>query len=104
MGCMVLFFPELHQRDLFGADALMVPRSAVLGWRGGIAPSGVQKALRHEMLRRRLRHADVAAEVGVSRPQFENILQGRFGASPNAASRIRNFLIGGAKTVGIVAA
>ena len=101
VGCILVFFPDLAQRDLFGADALAVPSSDVLGWHAGIAPPGVRKALRHEMGRRGLRHADVAAQVGISRPQFENILQGRFGASVNVASSIRGFLIDGAKTVGV---
>jgi len=99
-GCIVVFFPELQQPDFFGSNALAVPISHVLGWRAGIAPLGTQKALRHEMRRRGLRHADVAKQVGISRPQFENILQGRFGASPDVAARIRKFLIEGAKTVG----
>lgn len=103
VGCVVVFFPVLPQRDLFGADTLAVPVSAVLGWNGGRAPREVQEALRHEMRRRGLRHADVAWRVGISRPQFENILQRRFGASQDVAERIRNFLIEGAKTIGTAA-
>lgn len=91
VGCIVVFFPEFEQRDFFGSNALAVPISHVLGWRGGIVPIGTQKALRHEMRRRGLRHADVAKQVGISRPRFENILQGRFGASPAVAARIKNF-------------
>ena len=77
--------------------------SSPRGQSGGIAPPEVSNALRHEMLRRNQRHRDVAARVGVSRPQFENILQGRFGASPKVAGRIREFLIEGASTVGTAA-
>jgi hypothetical protein len=99
-GCIVVFFPELQQRDLFGSNSLAVPVSDILGWRGGTAPSGVQMAVRHEARRRGLRHTDVAHRIGISRPQFENILLGRFGASQGVASRIREFLIEGAKTVG----
>jgi hypothetical protein len=95
-----VFFPELPQRDLFGGDRLAVPASEVLEWRGGIAPRGVRTALRHEKRRRGLRQLDVAHLVGLSRPQLANLLQGRFGASPEAAARIREFLIDGAKTVG----
>jgi hypothetical protein len=43
------------------------------------------------------------AKIGVSRAQFENILQGRFGASESVASHICDFLIEGAKTVGTMA-
>lgn len=42
--------------------------------------------------------------VGISRSQFENILQGRFGASPSTASKIWEFLFEGAKTVGMARA
>jgi hypothetical protein len=100
VGCIVVFFPESQQRDFFDTTSLAVPASDILGWRSGLAPVGVQKALRHEMHRRGLRHADVAGRIGISRPQFENILQGRFGASRTIASQIRSFLIEGAKTVG----
>jgi hypothetical protein len=55
------------------------------------------------MRRRNQRHRDVAVRIGVSRPQFENILQGRFGASSKVAGRIREFLIEGASTVGTAA-
>jgi hypothetical protein len=103
VGFVCVFFPEQRQRDFFGGDSLAVPAETVLGWSGGIAPPEVCKALRHEIRRRNQRHGDVAARVGVSRPQFENILQGRFGASPKVADRIREFLIEGASTVGTAA-
>jgi hypothetical protein len=99
-GSVVMLLPELPQRSLFGSNALGISVSEVLSWHGGIAPAGIQQALRHEMQRRCLRHADVADRVGVSRSQFENILQGRFGASPAVAAQIRDFLIEGAETVG----
>jgi hypothetical protein len=95
-----VFFPELPQRDLFGGDRLAVPASDLLEWCGGFAPPAVRTALRHEKRRRGLRQLDVARLVGLSRPQLANLQQGRFGASPEAAARIRGFLIGGAKTVG----
>jgi hypothetical protein len=103
VGFVCIFFPEQRQRDFFDGHSLAVPAAAVLGWSSGIAPPEVCKALRHEMRRRGQHHKDVAARVGVSRPQFENILQGRFGASPEVAGRIREFLIEGASTVGTAA-
>jgi hypothetical protein len=99
----VVFFPVQRQRDLFGADALEIPYRDLFNWRRGIAPFGVRKAVRHEIRRRNLRHVDAAHLLGVSRAHLENLLQGRFGASPPVASRIRDFLIDGAKTVGIAA-
>jgi hypothetical protein len=100
LGLVCLFFPDLAQRDLFGAHRLGVPAAAVLGWSGGIAPPEVRTALRREARRRGHRRADVAARIGISRPQLENIIAGRFGASSEVASRIRDFLIEGAATVG----
>ena len=61
---------------------------------------GIRIALRHEMRRRGLRPADLAQRFGISRSQFGNILQGRYGSSRPIAAEIRNFLIEGAKTVG----
>jgi hypothetical protein len=95
-GSVVVFFPAL-----FGSPELSVLASEVLNWRGGLAPAGIPRAVRHELQRRSLRHADLADRVGVSGSQFSNILRGRFGASSAVAQGIRDFLIEGAKTVGI---
>ena len=100
VGHVVVFFPDLPQRDFFGSHSMSISAAAVFEWRGGIAPVPVRKALRHEIKRRGHRHAEVAARAGISRPHFENILQGTFGASPEVADRIRNFLVEGAATVG----
>jgi hypothetical protein len=102
-GPIVVFFNEQHQRDLFGADALNVPYREIFGWSGGTAPSDVRKALLHEMRRLGLRHIDVADRAGVSRSHLENIMDGRRGASSLVASRLRDFLVDGAKTVGMAA-
>lgn len=100
VGCIVVFFPELPEPDLFGPKSLAVSISDVLGWRGGVAPVGIRIALRHEMQQRGLRPADLAQRIGISRPQFANILQGRYGTSRPVAAQIRIFLIEGAQTVG----
>jgi len=99
-ACVYVFLPDLPQRDLFGADHMAVPASDVLAWEGGIAPPGVRQGLRHEAHRRGLRQREIAHLVGLSRPQLANLQSGRFGASPEAAARIRDFLIAAAKTVG----
>jgi hypothetical protein len=41
----VVIFPDLFQRDLFGGEKMAVPASEVLDWRGGLAPTGVRQAL-----------------------------------------------------------
>jgi len=86
---------------LFGSNELPILASELLGWPGGVAPAGIPQALRHELQRRPLGQVDVAERLGVSCSQFANILQGRFGTSLAVAGRIRDFLIEGAKTVGI---
>jgi hypothetical protein len=98
--CVYVFFPDLPQRDLFGADRLAIPASDMLEWRGGPVPPGVRQALRHEARRRGLRQVEVAHLVALGRSQLANLQSGRSGASPEAAARIRGFLIAGAKTVG----
>jgi hypothetical protein len=100
VASVVVLFPDLPQRDLFGAHRIEIPASDLLDWRGGLAPVGVRHALRHEAKRLGLRQEDLAKSLGLSRPQLVNVLHGRFGASPDAAQRIRNFLVEGAKTVG----
>jgi transcriptional regulator with XRE-family HTH domain len=77
-----------------------VPYLDMLGWEGGRLPLTVQQALHHEVHRRGLRQLDIADLIGVSRSHLANLQRGRFGASPESAARIREFLIAGAKTVG----
>ena len=98
--CVYVFFPELPQGDLFGADRLSIPASDMLAWRGGAVPPGVREALRYEARRRGMRQLDVGRLVALSRSHLANLQSGRSGASPEAAARIRGFLIAGAKTVG----
>jgi hypothetical protein len=86
VGHVVVFFPNLAQGDFFGSHAMSVSATAILGWHGGVAPPEVRRALRHEIRRRGHRHLDVANRIGISRPQFANILQGRFGTSSGPAA------------------
>lgn len=63
----------------------------------GIMP----RAVAHEIEVRRkwlgLTQEQLAAAVGLSRPQLTNALQGRFGLSEWVAARLRNFLLKGEK-------
>jgi hypothetical protein len=58
--CVYVFFPNLSQRDLFGADQMAIPASDMLTWCGGPVPPAFRQALRHEARRRGLRQMDVA--------------------------------------------
>lgn len=95
----VVVLPVGDQGDLFCPPVVGVPAVDVFGWSCGVAPPSVRAALKREIKRRGLRQADVAARAGLSRPQMANILGGRFGASPDVADRIRDFLLSEAVTV-----
>lgn len=92
------------QLDLFGGVSCTVPFNDVAGWSGGLAPVGIRNAIRHELKRRGLRHSDLAETIGVSRSQLGNVLQGRFGAGQQVARGLRDFILEGADTIGLVAA
>jgi DNA-binding XRE family transcriptional regulator len=100
VASVVIIFPEHPQRDFFGGDRIEVLASDILEWQGSIAPIGVQQALRHEINRLGLRQHKLAGLLHVSPSQLSNLQRGRYGASAELAERIRNFLIGSAKTVG----
>jgi antitoxin component HigA of HigAB toxin-antitoxin module len=76
-----------------GLAPFEVAASVVEGWGGGIAPEPVRTALRHEIEARGLTQERLAREVGLSRPQLTNLLVGRFGTSPEVASRLKAFLL-----------
>jgi len=74
-GSIVVIFPV-------GSNELPILASELLSWPGGVAPAGIQQALRHELKRRSLGQIDVADCLGVSRSQFANILRGAFWSEP----------------------
>jgi antitoxin component HigA of HigAB toxin-antitoxin module len=76
-----------------GLAPFEVAASVLEGWGGGVAPDPVRVALRHEIEARGLTQERLAREVGLSRPQLTNLLVGRFGTSPEVASRLRAFLL-----------
>ena len=78
--------------DLFGGRA--VPEG--LGsWSSGIAPENIRHFLRDEMRDRNLSGADLAREIGISRPQLVNVLRGRFGTTPRVAEALKSWAIEG---------
>jgi AraC-like DNA-binding protein len=76
-----------------GLAPFAVSASVLEGWGGGVAPEPVRTALRHEIEARGLTQERLAREVGLSRPQLTNLLVGRFGTSPEVASRLKAFLL-----------
>ncbi len=78
--------------DLFGGRA--VPEG--LGsWSSGRAPEKIRHFLRDEMRDKNLSGADLAREIGISRPQLVNVLRGRFGTTPRVAESLKSWAIEG---------
>jgi hypothetical protein len=59
------------------------------------AAPALRAALRHELRARGLglTQGRLARQVGLSRPQLTNLLRGRVGTSPEAAARLKTFLL-----------
>lgn len=62
------------------------------GYSGGILPTSIIAQVRSLMPALGIRQEDLAAMVGISRPQLANALQGRYGLSEKAAGRILNLI------------
>ncbi len=61
----------------------------------GKIPSSILRVIEHERRRRGLTHADLADQIGVSRPQLTNALCGRFGLGKQPVARLKAILIEG---------
>ena len=83
-----LVLAEGQQLNLFG-EPVKVPKAELQAWRGGVMPKAVCAGLRHLQSCQGLRQDDVAAALGISRPQLTNALQGRFGVSKTVAERVK---------------
>ena len=88
----VLVIPHGAQADMFKPEGYTMPAAELDTWRGGVMPPTVREAIRHEIKRRGVGQDQVAAEVGISRPQLTNALQGRFGLSEPVAERVKAML------------
>jgi putative DNA primase/helicase len=58
----------------------------------GTLPETMTIQIRRRLRELGFRHEDAARAVGLSRPQFTNILNGTFGLSPDAARRLAEFM------------
>ncbi len=78
--------------DLFGGR----PVPEVLGsWSSGIPLEEIRRFLRDEMRDRHVHGADLAREIGISRPQLVNVLMGRFGTTPRVALALKSWALEG---------
>jgi antitoxin component HigA of HigAB toxin-antitoxin module len=61
----------------------------------GKIPESILRAIQHQRRRSGLTHADLADQIGVSRPQMTNALCGRFGLGEQPVARLKAILIEG---------
>ena len=73
------------------------PPASVKDYRGGIIPSEIRQAILEKKRALAMRQEEVAWRIGLSRPQLANALQGRFGLSEEAASRLVTWLLSSLK-------
>jgi DNA-binding XRE family transcriptional regulator len=76
-----------------GLAPLLVPANDLERWGKGVPSETTRAALRHELQARGLTQDRLARQVGLSRPQLTNLLRGRVGTSPEAAARLKAFLL-----------
>jgi hypothetical protein len=76
-----------------GLAPLLVPANDLERWGEGTPSEATRAALRHELRARGLTQERLARRVGLSRPQLTNLLRGRVGTSPEAAARLKAFLL-----------
>jgi hypothetical protein len=73
-------------RDLFGP--VTRPRDLLENYASGIVPEQLREAVHRKRRGLGWREEDLAAFIGVSRPQMVNALEGRFGLSKRPAARL----------------
>jgi hypothetical protein len=79
-----------YQPDMFGAPVVdLVTKRA---YRRGLIPFDVAALARAEMRARGVTQDELAALLSISQPQLANALAGRFGLSPNPATRLLAWL------------
>jgi DNA-binding phage protein len=64
----------------------------VTAYDGGVLPEALKRAVRDAQRVRQMTQQAVANQIGISRPQLANALQGRFGLSRSAASNLLEWL------------
>ena len=76
-----------YQPDLLGAPVIDLEQ-----YRRGLMTAEFSALVRAEMRARSVTQDELAAELGISQPQIANALAGRFGLSPEPASRLLAWL------------
>ena len=89
--CNVVNILPFLQGEIFGDD-MKIPAAILDGWDHGIMPLEVKRAVKTKMRSAGFTQDDLAARVGLSRPQLTNGLLGRFGFGPEATAKLKEFL------------
>ncbi|WP_345822914.1 transcriptional regulator (plasmid) [Methylobacterium fujisawaense] len=74
--------------DLLGGGEWKQINEVVTAYDGGVLPDALVRAVRDAQRVRQMTQEAVARQIGVSRPQLANALQGRFGLSRSAAANL----------------
>lgn len=78
--------------DMLGGGEWKQINEVVTAYDGGVLPEALKRAVRDAQRVRQMTQQAVANQIGISRPQLANALQGRFGLSRSAASNLLEWL------------
>lgn len=78
--------------DLLGGGEWKQINEVITAYDGGVLPEGLKRAVRDAQRVRQMTQQAVADQIGISRPQLANALQGRFGLSRSAATNLLEWL------------
>lgn len=78
--------------DLLGGGEWRQIGAPLAQYAGGVLPDALVRAVRNAQRVRQMTQEAVARQIGISRPQLANALQGRFGLSRSAAANLMTWL------------
>lgn len=78
--------------DMLGGGEWKQISEVVTAYDGGVLPEALKRAVRDAQRVRQMTQQAVANQIGISRPQLANALQGRFGLSRSAATNLLEWL------------
>jgi AraC-like DNA-binding protein len=78
--------------DLLGGGEWRQVGAPLIDYDGGVLPPDLVRAVRDAQRARQITQDALARQIGISRPQLANALQGRFGLSRTAAINLLEWL------------
>lgn len=78
--------------DMLGGGEWRQVGAPLSDYAGGVLPDALVRAVRDAQRVRQMTQEAVARQIGISRPQLANALQGRFGLSRSAAANLMTWL------------